>query len=179
MNRPARIANFGPVMQCAFVVPDFHGALDHWTQVMHVGPFFLMEHIAFAECEFRGRPVNIDLTVAIAYWGDMQIEIIQQHNDAPSIYTEFLGRGLSGLQHMGVLTESVDDDLAKLAGQGVVPVQQGRTAAGIRFAYVSTDRHPGAMVELIGATRGVRSFFEMMREAARVWDGTEPLRKVG
>lgn len=179
MNTVRRPTNFGPVMQFAFVVPDFERALEHWTNVMHVGPFFLMEHIAFAECEYRGKPANIDLTVAIAYWGDMQIEIIHQQDSSPSIYTEFLGRGLSGLQHVGVLTESVDEDLARLAGQGIVPVQQGRTATGIRFAYVSTDYHPGAMVELIGATRGVRDFFEMMRVAARDWDGRDPVRKIG
>jgi hypothetical protein len=177
--RVAMVRPFGPVMQNAFVVPDLDAAMDHWTRVMGVGPFFVLEHIPFAECSFRGRPANIDITVGIAYWGDVQIELIVQHNDAPSIYTEFLGRGLSGMQHMGVITSSVDDDLARLAERGVRPVQEGRTAAGIRFAYVSTDFHPGAMVELIEAKRGVLAFFDMMREAARNWDGTDPVRRTG
>ena len=39
----------GPVMQNAFVVPDLEGAIEHWTKVMAVGPFFVFEHIAFEE----------------------------------------------------------------------------------------------------------------------------------
>ena len=40
---------FGPIMQNAFVVPDLEAAVDHWTRVMHVGPFYLFEHVPFAE----------------------------------------------------------------------------------------------------------------------------------
>lgn len=170
---------FGPVMQNAFVVPDLDAAIDHWTRVMGVGPFFLLEHIAFAECRFRGKPANIDISVGIAYWGDVQIELIVQHNDTPSIYTEFRDRGLAGMQHMGVITSSVDDDLARLASRGIEAVQEGRTALGIRFAYVATDFHPGGMVELIEGKRGVLAFFESMRAAARDWDGSDPVRRTG
>lgn len=171
---------FGPVMQNGFVVTDLGKAIEHWTRVMHVGPFFLFERIAFAECWYRGRAAtDIDLSVAIAYWGDVQIELIQQHNDVPSIYTDFTSRGLTGLQHMGVITDSVERDLARLATEGVQPLQHGRTAAGMRFAYVSTDFHPGGMVELIEAGPKGVAFFEKMREAARTWDGTRPVRPVG
>ncbi|HVW67763.1 MAG TPA: VOC family protein [Steroidobacteraceae bacterium] len=171
---------FGPVMQNGFVVADLTKALEHWTRVMRVGPFFLFERIAFAECWYRDRPAtDIDLSVAIAYWGDIQIELIQQRNDVPSIYTDFTSRGLAGLQHMGVITDSVERDLSRLAEQGVRPVQHGRTAAGMRFAYVDTDHHPGGMVELIEAGPKGLAFFEKMREAARTWDGTKPVRPVG
>ncbi len=171
---------FGPVMQNGFVVDDLQSAIDHWTRVMHVGPFFLFERIAFAECWDRDRPAtDIDLTVAIAYWGDVQIELIQQRNDVPSIYTDFRVRRGSGLQHMGVITESVERDLELLARQGVQPVQHGRTAAGMRFAYVATDYHPGAMVELIEAGPQGLSFFEKMLVAASTWDGSKPVRRIG
>ena len=171
---------FGPVMQNGFVVADLERAIDHWTRVMHVGPFFLFERIEFAECWYRDRPAtDIDLTVAIAYWGDVQIELIQQRNTVPSIYTEFQARGLTGLQHMGVITESVESDLAGLAKQGIHPVQHGRTAAGMRFAYVNTDHHPGGMIELIEAGAKGRAFFEKMRGAARQWDGQDAVHRVG
>ncbi len=171
---------FGPVMQNGFVVGDLEAAIDHWTRVMHVGPFFLFEHIEFAECWYRDRPAtDIDLSVAIAYWGDVQIELIQQHNGVPSIYTEFrVARG-AGLQHMGVITDSVENDLRRLARQDIRPVQHGRTAAGMRFAYVATDHHPGGMVELIEAGPQGLSFFARMQAAARKWDGSQPVRRVG
>lgn len=169
----------GPVMQNAFVVPDLERAIEHWTRVMGVGPFFLFEHITFSECFFRGRPVSpMDLTIAIAYWGDLQIELIRQQDDSPSIYTEFRAAHGSGMHHMGVMTQALDADLAELARRGVQPVQQG-SLAGMRFAYIATDHHPGGMIELIEAGRGARALFERMREAAQSWDGRDPIRRVG
>jgi hypothetical protein len=35
-------------------------------------PFFVMEHIEFAQCTYRGVASPIDMSVAIAYRGDLQ-----------------------------------------------------------------------------------------------------------
>lgn len=170
---------FGPVMQNAFVVHDLERAIDHWTRTMGVGPFFLFEQISFRDLVFRGRAVApMNMTVAIAYWDDLQIELIHQHDDAPSIYTEFAGACGSGMHHMGVMSRCRDADLAELARLGVQPVLQGSTP-GMKFAYLATDQHPGAMIELIEATPNARAFFASMREAARLWDGQTPIRRVG
>jgi len=84
-------------MQNAFVVTDLDAALDHWTRVMGVGPFFVFERVEFAEIWYRGQSaLDIDLSVAIGYWGDLQIELIRQRNDVPSIYTDFPGRQAGG-----------------------------------------------------------------------------------
>lgn len=169
----------GPVMQNAFVVDDLDKAIEHWTRVMRVGPFFMFEHIGFRNLRLRGQPVApIDLTVAIAYWDDLQIELIRQHDESPSIYREFSQAHGSGMHHMGVMSNALDADLADLALIGVKPVLQG-SAAGMRFAYVETDEHPGAMIELIEATAGARAFFSRMREAAQDWDGRDPVRRPG
>ncbi len=171
---------FGPVMQNGFVVEDLEAAIDHWARVMHVGPFFLFERIEFAECWYRDRPAtDMNLAVAIAYWGSVQIELIQQRNAVPSIYTDFRAARGAGLQHMGVISHSVERDLQRLALQGIRPVQHGRTAGGMRFAYVATDHHPGGMVELIEAGPQGLSFFARMQAAAEKWDGTQPVRRVG
>ena len=171
--------DFGPVMQNAFMVEDVQAAIEHWTRNLQVGPFFVFERVPFKEVWYRGEPATgIDLTVAIAYWGDMQIELIRQNNDVPSIYNDFRAQGRTGLQHMGVMSAHLERDLARLSGKNIVPVQYG-SAAGMRFAYVSTDFHAGGMVELIEATPKTVAFFERMRQAARMWDGRDaivPLR---
>ena len=168
---------FGPVMQNAFVVDDLDAAMDHWVNKMGVGPFFVFQHVQFREAYFRGKPSDVDMTAAIAYWGGMQIELIQQHNASPSIYSEFRQRGLRGLQHMGVITTDLDADLAKLKPMGIEPVQYGTVANGMRFAYVSSDFHPGAMIELIEANEAIGGFFKMMQQTADGWDGTDPIRR--
>ena len=57
-------------------------------------------------------------------------------------------------------------------------VQRGSTANGIRFAYISTDQHPGGMIELIEHGPAIDGFFAMVREAAQGWDGTRPVRRL-
>lgn len=135
-------------MQLGFVVPD-------------------LEHVKFAQVLHRGRPSEIDMSVALAQWGEVQVELIQQFNDAPSIDTEFAGRKLGGLQHLGAMTDSVADDLARLKKLGIEAVQQGHTGTGIRFAYVETDDHPGGMIELIEAGPSITGSFKLVRDAAQ------------
>lgn len=170
---------FGPIMQNGFVVPDLDAAIDHWVEVMNVGPFFVLEHIPFVDTFYRDQPLDIDMTVAIAYSGHLQIELILQHNDAPSIYSDFVRAGRYGLQHMGVMTDSVADHLARLEPLGIRPVQHGATAAGAKFAYLDTDVTPGFMIELIESNAMMTRAFGMIYEASRNWDGKERTRGFG
>ncbi len=176
------MALFGPVMQLGFLVPDLETAARHWG-ALGAGPFFLLEHVSYAECHYLGEPVTIDMSVAVGQWGEVQVELICQHDDVPSIYTTFDGSRAGGLQHLGVMTESVSEHLARLAPLGIHPVQQGATANGIRFAYVNTDRlpgaHPGGMIELIERGPAIEGFFALVRRASVGWDGLDPVRRLG
>ncbi len=167
--------HFGPILQNGFAVRDWRSAAQHWIDVMGVGPFFLMEHIEFEWCEFRGEPADIDMSVAIAYTGGQQIELVQQHNDAPSIYTEFLAANEPGLQHMGVFVDDLQRTLDRHDLRAKI-VQQGRTAAGVNFAYVDTIFHNGTMLELIEVDDGIRGAFGYMQQASEGWDGSDPIR---
>jgi hypothetical protein len=169
---------FGPVMQNAFVVDDLDATLDHWVNKMGVGPFYVFDHIQFKEAFFRGKPAAIDMTAAIGYWGDVQIEFIKQHDDEPSIYREFRSKGLRGMQHMGVITADMDEHLGRLAKLGITPVQWGSMPTGMRFAYVDSDFHPGAMIELIEPVPAITDFFQMMKDAAAGWDGSNAIIRV-
>lgn len=167
---------FGPIVQNAYVVRDMEAAAAHWSGTVGVGPFYLLEHVAFGAVQFRGAPSTLDISVAIAQWGPVQVELIVQHDASPSIYTEFAARHGEGLQHVGVLCDCVDAELARLEAFGIRPVQWGATAAGMRFAYLDTDAHPGGMIELIENGPAVQAFFAMVKKGADRWDGSRPLR---
>ena len=156
----------GPIMQNGFVVPDWREAALHWAVTLGVGPFFVVEHVAFAELRYRGEPASIDMSVAIAYAGELQIELVQQHDDAPSIYTDFLRRNEPGLQHVGALTENLDRALDDNAFRSKI-VQDGVTTAGQRFAYVDTVLHNGSMLEIVETDAGMLKAFDYMKDAAR------------
>jgi len=44
------------------------------------------------------------MSIALGNTGDLQIELIQQRNDASSMYMDFLNAGREGLQHMSYWT---------------------------------------------------------------------------
>ena len=176
---PTPLPHFGPIVQNAFVVRDLDAAVEHWTTTVGVGPFYLLDHIQYGEVYFRGAPLTLDMSVAIAQWGDIQIELIVQHDAATSIYSEFLARHGEGLHHLGVMTRSLDEHVERLRPLGIEPVQWGVTANGMRFAYVDTDRQAGCMIELIETGPAVEAFFAKMRKAADHWDGSRPLRRLG
>ena len=165
----------GPIMQNGFVVADWHEAALHWAEHLGVGPFFVVKHIEFAECRYRGEATSIDMSVAIAYAGEFQIELVQQHNDAPSIYRDFLAANAPGLQHVGALTDDLDAALDRNDLRDRI-VQDGETAAGQRFAYVDTILHNGTMLEIIETDAAMRRGFDFMRNAAATWDGIDPVR---
>ena len=64
----------------------------------------------------------MEMSVALANSGDLQIELIQQRNDAPSMYKEFLDSGREGLQHMSYWTR---DYQAPLRPRAVAWLQGG------------------------------------------------------
>ena len=169
------MGRLGPIIQNGYVVHDWREAARHWATRLNVGPFFALEHVQFDECRYRGAVAEIDISVAIAYTGAYQIELVQQHNDAPSIYTDFLRRNPPGLQHVGTLTDDLDATL-DACGLRARILQDGITSAGQRFAYVDTVAHNGTMLELIETNAEMRRAFDFMQRSAEEWDGRDPIR---
>jgi len=96
----------GPVMQFAFVPKDFDAAIRHWTETMGVGPLTSSRTTSWAKASTSVSPDHCVFSIAIAYWGDMQIELVRQENDAPSI-----DRGCEGeaLHHTCILTDDIEN----------------------------------------------------------------------
>ncbi|AUW59583.1 hypothetical protein C1T17_17355 [Sphingobium sp. SCG-1] len=173
---------FGPVFQIAYVVEDVEPAVEHMVKTMGIGPFFMFPVPLQAEwIEVRGERVAPDYdfigAAAISYSGDTMIEIIQPGKD-PSTYREFLDAGRRGVHHLGTIATDYDAQMAAaraagigVAAEGVLPIS--------RFSYLDTDLlFPGTMIELIEMTQAMRDLFGGIKEAARSWDGTDPVRKI-
>ena len=170
---------FGSVFQNGYVVRDLAAAVRHWTEVLGVGPFFLIDRIPIPSFRYRGEPSAAVVSVALAFSGDLEIELIEPHGDAPSMYRDFFAAGREGLHHLGYLVADFDDTVARARAAGLVIGQEGRgLSSGSRFVYFDTETHPGSVVELIEASESTRPFHEMIRQAARHWDGSEPLRPI-
>ena len=173
------LAQFGPSIQNAFVPKDFDAALTYWTKKMGVGPFFLMPHVRLDDQRYRGAPSDMDFDVCIGYWGDTQVELIRQHNDAPSIYKDWLHAAREGLHHTLQVVTDMDEARGVVAGLGGVVLQEGRIPGGGEVIYVDLGGGPGTIVELLKPGLDGRPFFDMMKNAAKNWDGSDPLRRLG
>jgi len=173
------IAQLGTVMQIAFVPKDFDAALRHWTETMGVGPFFRMDHVALLNTKHEGAPVEIDFSIAIAYWGDLQVELVKQHNDAPSIYKRWRDEGREGLHHVCIVVDDIARAREVCAAAGVRVAQEAEVAGGGEVIYVDTGGGPGSIVEVIQLPQSTLTGFAWMREQCRQWDGTDPVRKLG
>ncbi len=168
---------FGTPRRLGYVVRDIQGAMRYWTEVMRIGPFYYLEHLPLSAFEYRGQPGEIDLSVALAYSGGLQVKLIQQRNACDSAYRDFLAGGNEGLHHIGYLTDHFERDL-RLAGEVGMQVEQcGKVGnTGGAFASFSTSGHPGTALELLALTSENRDVFQMIQNEAGHWDGSGPIR---
>ena len=167
---------FGPVRQNGYVVRDIEAAMAHWSGVAGVGPWFYTERAPIHHFEYRGRPYEIHLSIALANSGPLQLELIEQRNDAPSLYRDFLDAGQEGLQHIAYWTEDFDDARARALEAGLVIGHEGRIGDYGPFAYFDSTAHHGSVIELSDVGGAKRRLFEHIRAAAETWDGRDPVR---
>lgn len=166
----------GGIRQNGYVVRDIEAALTHWIEVIGVGPWFLAEHAPIEDFRYKGQPSPVDVSIALANSGPLQIELIQQRNHVPSMYRDFLEAGNVGLQHIAYWTENFDADLQRCLDAGYEIGQSGRVGEPGRFIYFLTEAHPGTVVELSEINGPKGRLFRTIAEAARTWDGSDPIR---
>jgi hypothetical protein len=167
---------FGEIRQAGYVVPDIEAAMDHWSRVLGVGPWFYREKVPIENYTYRGQRYEVHNSVALANSGPLQMELIQTRNDAPSMYRDFQKAGNAGLQHVAYWTETFDDDMKRLTAQGFKVVMSGEVGERGRFVYFDTEYHPGTVIELSEVAGPKGKLFRMIREASLGWDGSNPVR---
>src|SRR5262249_38667574 len=103
--------------------------MRHWIDVLGVGPWFYIEHLSVPDFTYKGQPSPVNVSLALANSGPLQVELIQQRNDAPSLYRDFLNAGHEGLQHVGYGTKNFATDLQRLLDSisGSYPMQAFHT----------------------------------------------------
>jgi len=166
---------FGGIRQLGMVVHDCEEAMQQWGK-MGVGPWFTMR-FTVDDYMYRGEPSPApDITLCFAHSGPLQLELIQQHNDVPSGWKEFLASGKLGAQHVAAWCAdhaTFDAKRDELIARGFVLVHAGGSrAADARFAYFESPEPGGLQFELSEAL--IHSGEQMRRnweEAAECWDG--------
>ena len=173
---------FGPVVQVAYVVDDPRLAAQRWVDRHGAGPFFVRDHIPVTDVEHRGRPSSFDHTSAYGWMlgqsGGFMIELFVQHDRAPSAVTERFAEGQTGLHHLACLADSVSDSIDRAEAAGL-SLAQSAMAGTTRFVFVDDVAQSGHYWELYEPTTRLLAFYDMVRDAAVGWDGSDPVRTLG
>lgn len=164
-------------MQLAFVPDDFDAAIKYWTQVMGVGPFLMIEHAGLENMKFNGENGDVDFGLALAYWGDIQIELIKQNNNSPSIYNS-KPYASKGLHHVCLLTDDVQRSKEIAISAGAKMAFEADVPGGGGVFYADFGGAEG-LVEVLQPAPGADGLFAMLKDAGRNWDGKDPFLSLG
>ncbi|WP_166908365.1 VOC family protein [Mycobacterium sp. DL440] len=170
---------FGNINQIGYVVPDIHASMDHWARC-GVGPWFYIENVVTDYFRYRGEDSAMTMSVALANSGDVQLELIQPTNDAPSMYRDFLNSGREGAQHLAYWSTDYQALYDRALAAGYTVGQEGSIGGDQgRFAYLETEFGQGTVIEISDISGPKGQMFAYVREVAANWDGTEPIRVLG
>ena len=171
---------FGGVRQLGYVVTDIEKAMDHWSSKLGVGPWFYKEDVGTTEFRYYGQISEPPkLSIALANSGDLQIELIQQRDNRPSLYLDSLKRGGEGAQDVAYWTaDRYDEFVAKLLAMGYVEGHAGRMGSRGRFSYFLNRELPSGMIELSELTGGKGEYFQEIKRVCDAWDGANPIRAI-
>jgi len=167
----------GGIIQVAYVVESIERSMDDFTQRLGIGPWFVSGPFTPPEGIYRGQPTHISLTLAVGFAGHMSFELIEQHDDGPSVYREMIEQRGYGFHHWGKPASNLDAEVEKYRELGYQPAFSDRSPRGYRVVYIDTTRDLPGMIELMESTPALEARYTEMYLASVGWDGTDPVRR--
>jgi hypothetical protein len=162
------------LVQLGFVVDDVVHAAGEWARVFGVGPFQVLPTMDVS-CTYRGEPSAMTLQVGVAQAGPVQVELIAQHCDRPSVFRDLVTRGDTAFHQVCTLTSRYDEKKAYFAGLGYEMTTE-IVVPGNRVAYFATFDDFGFVTEVAEDSPAFRAHLEAMSRTAAEWDGHDPVR---
>lgn len=144
--------NFPKMNQIGILVKDIPKAAAYYSQTLGIGPWFRSKTVKH-EVAYRGKPINLDLDIVIAFRGGVEYELIQVKGGDECIYSGMLRKNDGGIHHLGAIVHGFDKKLDQIKKAGVSVLQSGtittKGAAVTRYAYLDTVAQCGIITELI------------------------------
>ena len=164
--------------QTGFVVDDLVATAHRWADVHGVGPFHVLPAREVA-CTYRGTPTSVDLQIAVAQAGPVQIELIHQRDDRPSVFRELAATGPCGFHQICTVTADHSAAIAAYASKGYgvayeIPGSRGAPSV----AYVDTLADFGFFTEVVESTPSFLEQLAAVSATCATWDGTDPVREL-
>jgi Glyoxalase/Bleomycin resistance protein/Dioxygenase superfamily len=167
-----------PLVQLGWSVPDYRRAADTWLKLAGVGPFFYQEHVPLRNVIYRGRPAAFDHSIAIGWWGGVQIELMQQHCDNPSHMRDVVPNGGYGFVSVSWFAPDLDAETRRLEALGFPLYWSGEFGDGMSARWFDARHILGAAIEVFPEHPMIRRGFSELERLTKSWNGDRPLRKL-
>jgi hypothetical protein len=156
--------------QLGFVVDDIVAAARRWAEVHGVGPF-LISPVIESQMVVAGTAAPLSIQVGLAQAGPVQIELIQQHDDRPSIFRDWA----NPFHQLATITDDVDGRVRHLQECGYELVGEIMTPE-LKVGYVDTTADFGFYSEIVSMHPAFIARWQRVSETSATWDGTDPVR---
>jgi hypothetical protein len=149
-------------VQIAWVTRDLRATETALTTLLGARKWIRMPGVRFGRdaCTYRGRPADFVADISLSYAGETQLELIAPVR-GESIYTEHLDNAGSGLHHVCIEAEDVEQALAE---RDADVVQRGVMPGGMEFAYVSAMDAGVPYIEIAYISPEIRAFFDYIKQ---------------
>jgi len=161
--------------QLGYVVDDIVSAARRWSSTFGIGPFHVLpvvdQELTYADGDVR----TLRIQVGVAQAGPVQIELIQQHCDTPSLYRDWSTFGESAFHQIATVTNDYDAKLERFRALGY-KVAAESLGGTFRVAYVDTVDAFGFYTEVVEHTPRFLDQLAVISRTCATWDGTDPVR---
>ena len=117
----------------------------------------------------------LDVRVGVAQAGPVQIELIQQFDETPSVYRELTAAGSTLMHQMATVTADYAATVAHYRSLGYELVCEV-VSYGQHVGYLDTVADFGLYVEVIEAVPLFLEQIAAISQTCAQWDGTDPIR---
>ena len=154
------------LFQYAYFVRSIEDAAAQWSTLAGAGPFFVTRHHVADRFEYRGTAQEADVSYAFGYIDDIQIQLIEQHDDTPSIYLDMFPGRAEGQHHIARLVADYEGTRDSIMADGH-DLACELEANGIHACYLDTRSAIGVFTELHSITDRILTTFGRWRDAHR------------
>lgn len=170
----------GKVFQFGFLVENINTAMAFYKGAGFTGPFTCFRNFTAPNGNYRGSMDCPLISIAHAFSGNVYMELIEQLDDTPSVYTEHRDVYGYGLHHLGIAVAPSDYDeiMAYFYANGFEDVFTDELPTGARIRYIAPkgedarkslrEKAGVCYFEFVEAVPGEEEFFLGLREAADV-----------
>jgi len=163
------------LFQLGFVVDDLLGTAARWARVFRIGPFHVLPPLE-VPCTYRGTESGVNVQIAVAQAGPVQIELVKQHCDRASVFRDLFATGESGFHQLCTLTRDYERTKAHYEQLGYPAVSELASPDGERVAYFDTVEDFGFFTEVAEWSASFVANLDRIARTCAEWDGSDPVR---